>query len=236
MEACGKRVAFSKARWARSVRPRRRQRPQGPGSVPRATHPASTLRQWLWQNNPPVAEANSGMQLKTSPESDSETSRIRVWADTTARGGRPQAGGRNLPAPAQPPALLGVRAPRPPVRHAARAVVRVRAALGPPRLLPVSDAPGRLRAVRPCARRAGAVGGGETPADDHLRVVLGAVGEAPELAGGWRRPFGHIDVSKSPCTTRWVTCRSQKSPTDSAEEPKEQTANRTQTTGECPVG
>ena len=40
------------------------------------------------------------------PESDSETSRIRVWADTTARGGRPQAGGRNLPAPAQPPALL----------------------------------------------------------------------------------------------------------------------------------
>ena len=65
MEACGKRVAFSKARWARSVRPRRRQRPQGPGSVPRATHPASTLRQWLWQNNPPVSEANSGMQLKT---------------------------------------------------------------------------------------------------------------------------------------------------------------------------
>ena len=54
----------------------------------------------------------------------------------------------------------------------------------PPRLLPVSDAPGRLRAVRRWARRAGAVGGGDTPADDHLRVVLGAVGEASELAGG----------------------------------------------------
>ena len=37
------------------------------------------------------------------------------------------------------------------------------------------DAPGRLRAVRRCARRAGAVGGGKTPADDHLRV------------GSWRR-------------------------------------------------
>ena len=30
VEACGKRGAFSKARWARSVRPRRRQLPQGP--------------------------------------------------------------------------------------------------------------------------------------------------------------------------------------------------------------
>ena len=31
--------------------------------------------------------------------------------------------------------------------------------------------------------------------------------------------FGPIDVLKSPCTTRWVTCRSQKPSTDSAEEP-----------------
>ena len=63
MEARGKRAAFSKARWARSVRPRCRQRPQGP--APRVTHPASVLRQWLWQNRPTSSEANSGMQLKT---------------------------------------------------------------------------------------------------------------------------------------------------------------------------
>ena len=188
MEACGKRAAFSKARWTRSVRPRCRQRPQG--SAPRVTHPASALRQWLRQNNPPVSEANSGMLLKTilnriqkhrgfvyGPTrlcEEGATLRLEVESTRTCATGRAARG-------------VGAAAPR---RHAPHAVVRVRAALGPPRLLPVSDAPSRLRALRRGARRAGALGRGKTQADDHVRVVLGAVGEASELAGGGAATFG----------------------------------------------
>ena len=118
----------------------------GPGATSNASRVGPETMVVAKQTNVLGGEQRDAAQ--DYPESDSETSRIRVRADTTARGGgRPQAGGRNLPAPAQPAALLGVRAPRPPVRHAPGAVVRVRAALGPPRLLPVSDAPGRLRAV-----------------------------------------------------------------------------------------
>ena len=63
MEARGKRVAFSKARWARSVRPRRWQRPRGLAS--HVTHPASTLRQWWLQDQTTELGGECGMQIKT---------------------------------------------------------------------------------------------------------------------------------------------------------------------------
>ena len=45
MEARGKRAAFSKARWARCVRPRPRQLPQGPSVCDKMT-PGEGMANW----------------------------------------------------------------------------------------------------------------------------------------------------------------------------------------------
>lgn len=68
-----------------------------------------------------------------------------------------------------------VTAPRSPARR------RVRPAVGPCGVLPLHDAPRRLRDLWR-ARGTGAVGRGQAPADHDLRVVSGALGEAIELA------------------------------------------------------
>ena len=106
MEARGKRAAFS----TRAVGAVCASTVPAASTGPSATSNASRfdLRQWWLQDQTTVLGGRNAGCDQDYPESDSETSRIRVWADPTARGeGRPPARGGNLPAPAQQPRCSG---------------------------------------------------------------------------------------------------------------------------------
>ena len=107
-------------------------------------------------------------------------------------GGRPHHRGPHRAQGQQPTDLLRLRAEAARLRPAARAeAIPVRAPLGHRRGLRLCDATGRLPEVRRDGR-AGALGRGQEPPDDHLPVVPGPLGQAAGLEGGGRGVPHHL--------------------------------------------
>ena len=112
-------------------------------------------------------------------------------ATITESGGRPRPlRSSSSPGPTAGPFCSGCGRRGPATTAWRNEAVRVRAALGDRRLLPLPDAAGRLPPVRR-DRRDGALGRRQEPTDDDLPLVPGDLGQAAELERG-RRDLPHV--------------------------------------------
>ncbi len=123
---------------------------------------------------------------KDYPESSPKAAGVRVWGRPAGAGARSAGHRGGDPPPGAPPAdVFRVRAAGARLRHLGPAPLCVRAAVGHPGLFPLRDATRAVPHLRR-ARRGCPLGRGQASPDDDLRLVPGAVGQAPELDGGRR--------------------------------------------------